>query len=101
MLVDENKNIYITGYGLTSLKKYFSLTTTYSNKNIFTAVEYFKNKTNVVLKPKPSADIYSLGMILYETLTNNKAYRSETISEISKKLNEENFRPKIPPTANK
>lgn len=71
---NENQVIF-TGLGLHSLKKYLSLITGYTNKNIYTAIEHLKDKNNIILKPKKSADIYSFGIILYEMVTRNKHYR--------------------------
>jgi len=43
--------VVITGYGLISFKKYLSLLTGYTNKSMYTAVEYLKDKNKVVIKP--------------------------------------------------
>ena len=75
ILIDEKGKIYLSGFGLQSLKRYFSLTTSYTNKSIFSAIEHFEDKSTIVVKPKKESDIYSFGMILYEVITKNKSYR--------------------------
>lgn len=32
---------------------------------MYTAVEYLKDKNNVILKPQKPADVYSFGVLLY------------------------------------
>lgn len=75
----EKENAYIGGYGLQSLKKYFSLASSYSNKSIFTAAEQFSSKSVIVIKPKKREDVYSFGMILYEAIAKNKDYRQQSL----------------------
>lgn len=74
--VEKNSyKIRFSGYGLRSLKRYFSFISDYSNKNLYTAPEILTDRNAVVLKAKKPADIYSLGMIVYECFTNNLSYR--------------------------
>lgn len=86
----------INGLGLHSFKKYLSLITGYSNKGLYTAVEYLKEKSSVVLKANKPADIYSFGIILYEMITLNRQYRQLPLRDVQIKFAEENFRPKLP-----
>ncbi len=79
-----------------SLKKYLSLTTDYTNKTFYTAVEYLNNRHKVILRPKKPADIYSFGILLYEIVTKNYNYRELDLKEVKQKFCSENFRPKIP-----
>ena len=78
------------------MRKYLSLITGYSNKTIYTAIEHLREKSNVILKPKKPADIYSFGLLLYEIVTRNRQYRQLTLKEVQAKFAEENFRPKLP-----
>lgn len=71
----DNSHIIVNSFGFDSLRKYLSLITGYTNKNIYTAVEHLKDISKIILKPKKSADIYSFGIILYEMITKNRQYR--------------------------
>lgn len=92
----EKEKIILNGCGLHSLRKYLSLITGYTNKSMYTAIEHLRDRNNVILKPKKSADVYSFGVILYEIVTRNRQYRQLTIKEVMAKFAEENFRPKLP-----
>ena len=71
----EGGQVVINGHGLHSMKKYLSLITGYTNKNIYTAVEQLRERNNVIIKPTKEADVYSFGVILYEIVTGNRQYR--------------------------
>ena len=92
----ENGQIVLNGCGLHSMRKYLSLITGYSNKSMFSAVEYLKDKNNVILKPQKPADVYSFGILLYEIITKNRQYRQLSLKEVQARFGEENFRPKLP-----
>jgi hypothetical protein len=78
------------------MRKYLSLITGYTNKSMYSAVEYLKDKNKVILKPQKSADVYSFGILLYEIITKNRQYRKLSLREVQTKFAEENFRPKMP-----
>ena len=78
------------------MRKYLSLITGYTNKTMYTAIEHFRDRNKVILKPQPPADVYSFGIILYEIVTKNRQYRQLTLMEVSLKFAEDNFRPKLP-----
>ena len=63
---------------------------------MFSAVEYLKDKNNVILKPQKPADVYSFGILLYEIITKNRQYRQLSLKEVQARFGEENFRPKLP-----
>jgi serine/threonine protein kinase len=92
----EEGQVVLNGLGLHSLKKYLSLITGYTNKTLYTAVEYLRDKNSVVIKPSKPADIYSFGIILYEMVTMNRQYRQLPFRDVQIKFSEENFRPKLP-----
>lgn len=82
----EKERIILNGCGLHSMKKYLSLITGYTNKTMYTAVEHLRDKNNVILKPKKSADVYSFGLLLYEIVTKNRQYRQLSLKEITAKF---------------
>lgn len=92
----DGDHIIFNGGGFGGLRKYLSLITGYSNKSMYTAPEHMKDRSLVILKPKPESDIYSLGLLLFEIVTSNRQYRSLTLKEIQSKLIDENIRPKLP-----
>lgn len=97
ILFDDESNIFLTGFGMESLKKYLSLTTEYSNITIYTAVELMGSpRQKTISKPSRTADIYSFGIIFYELIANNFKYRTLKPPEIRAKFVQENTRPKIP-----
>lgn len=76
-MYDENDNIFLSGFGMESLKKYLSLTTDYCNITMYTAVELFGSaRQKTISKPTKQADVYSFGIMLYEIMTGNFKYRS-------------------------
>jgi hypothetical protein len=74
--------VFLTGFGMESLKKYLSLTSEYCNIGLYTAVELMgsSSRQRTVTKPLKSADLYSFGMILYEIGSSNFKYRSLSLS---------------------
>lgn len=79
--------MYLTGFGMESLKKYLSLTTEYSNISIYTAVELLgSSRQKTITKPQKEADVYSFGILLYELVSNNFNYRNLTFTEIRNKF---------------
>jgi hypothetical protein len=79
--------VYLTGFGMESLKKYLSLTTEYSNISIYTAVELLgSSRQKTITKPQKEADVYSFGILLYELVSNNFNYRNLTFTEIRNKF---------------
>lgn len=84
----DGSQIVLNGCGLHSLRKYLSLITGYCNKSLYTSTEHLKDRNNVILKPKRSADVYSFGIILYEIITQNRQYRKLTLKEIQAKFAE-------------
>lgn len=86
-MFDDDDNVFLTGFGMESLKKYLSLTTEYSNISMYTAVELFGSaRQKTITKPNKPSDIYSFGIIFYELITGNLKYRSLTLPEIRAKF---------------
>jgi hypothetical protein len=51
-LFDNKKNLFFTGLGLLSFKKYLSLITGYANKSMYSASEILADKNNITIKAK-------------------------------------------------
>lgn len=87
VLFDDDGRVYLTGFGMESLKKYLSLTTDYTNISIYTSVELLgSNRQKTITKPSKAADIYSFGIIFYELVANNFKYRNLKLDEIRNKF---------------
>lgn len=54
----------IIDFGFHNLKTYCSMLTDYRNKDLYTALEFLKQKGKVIKKSTHAGDVYSLGMIL-------------------------------------
>lgn len=52
ILFDNKKNLFFTGLGLLSFKKYLSLITGYTNKSMYSASEILSDKNNITIKAK-------------------------------------------------
>jgi serine/threonine protein kinase len=50
ILFDAQRNLFLTGLGLLSFKKYLSLITGYSNKTMYSATEILADKNNITIK---------------------------------------------------
>jgi serine/threonine protein kinase len=50
ILFDSQRNLFFTGLGLLSFKKYLSLITGYTNKSMYSASEILGDKNNITIK---------------------------------------------------
>lgn len=93
IVVEKNGKIKIIDYGLAKLIDFTSITSTGTQigSPLFMAPEQFKDSKNI----DERADIYALGVVLYNILTNEYPYEATTIEELLNKIYSE---PIIPPT---
>lgn len=92
ILIDENLNIKIIDYGLSKIVDFSSITSTgmQIGSPLYMAPEQLKDSKHIDYR----ADIYALGVILYEMLTKNIPYRATTLPELLMKILNE---PIVPP----
>lgn len=50
----------------------------------------------MVERPTKTADIYALGMVMYELFSGNYEYRALSVQELDSSFRQNEFRPKIP-----
>jgi serine/threonine-protein kinase len=88
-LIDENKNIKITDFGIAMAASQNSMTQTNS---LLGSVHYLSPEQARGSIATPQSDIYSLGIILFELLTGQVPFEGETAVSIALK----HFRDEIP-----
>ena len=92
ILINENKEIKIIDYGLSKVIDFSSITGTGAQigSPLYMSPDQLTDSKHMDYR----ADIYSLGIILYEMVTKNIPYRAQTIPELFMKIISE---PIIPP----
>lgn len=92
IMVDEDLNVKIIDYGLSKIVDFSSITSTGTQigSPLYMSPEQLKDSKHIDYR----ADIYALGIILYEMLTKNIPYRATTLPELLMKILND---PIIPP----
>jgi len=92
IMIDDNLNVKIIDYGLSKIVDFSSITSTGTQigSPLYMAPEQLKDSKHIDYR----ADIYALGVILYEMVTKNIPYRANTLPELLMKILNE---PIIPP----
>ena len=92
IMVDIDHNIKVIDYGLSKIIDFSSITSTgaHIGSPLYMSPEQLKDSKHIDYR----ADIYSLGVILYEMLTKNIPYKAATLPELLLKILNE---PIIPP----
>lgn len=92
IMVDDNLNVKIIDYGLSKIVDFSSITSTGTQigSPLYMSPEQLKDSKHIDYR----ADIYALGVILYELVTRNIPYKANTLPELLMKILNE---PIIPP----
>ncbi len=92
IMIDSERNIKIIDYGLSKIIDFSSITTTGNQigSPLYMSPEQLRDSKHIDYR----ADIYALGIILYEMLTKNIPYSAATLPELLMKILNE---PIIPP----
>lgn len=92
IMIDKELNVKIIDYGLSKIVDFSSITSTgmQIGSPLYMAPEQLKDSKHIDYR----ADIYALGVILYEMLTKNIPYKAATLPELLMKILNE---PIIPP----
>lgn len=92
IMIDDELNIKIIDYGLSKIIDFSSITSTGTQIGslLYMSPEQLKDSKHIDYR----ADIYALGIILYEMLTKNIPYKATTLPELLMKILNE---PVIPP----
>lgn len=80
IMIDNNHNIKIIDYGLSKIIDFSSITSTgtQSGSPLYMSPEQLKDSKHIDYR----ANIYALGIILYEMLTKNIPYKATTLPEL-------------------
>lgn len=92
IMIDGNLNVKIIDYGLSKIIDFSSITSTGTQigSPLYMSPEQLKDSKHIDYR----ADIYALGIILYEMLTKNIPYKAATLPELLMKILND---PIIPP----
>ncbi|MBQ3512241.1 MAG: serine/threonine protein kinase [Lachnospiraceae bacterium] len=92
ILIDDSLNVKIIDYGLSKIVDFSSITSTGTQigSPLYMSPEQLKDSKHIDYR----ADIYALGVILYEMVTKNIPYKATTLPELLMKILNE---PIIPP----
>lgn len=92
IMIDDNLNVKIIDYGLSKIIDFSSITSTGTQigSPLYMPPEQLKDSKHIDYR----ADIYALGIILYEMLTKNIPYKASTLPELLMKILND---PIIPP----
>lgn len=90
ILFDEHNRVFIADLGLNRLKKYAGITLKYCNKSAWSSPELLRERNPTPLKPVPSDDIYSYGVLLWEMLTGQIPFSGASRESLAKEMEEGN-----------
>lgn len=92
IMIDDDLNVKIIDYGLSKIIDFSSITSTGTQigSPLYMSPEQLKDSKNIDYR----ADIYALGVILYEMITRNIPYKAATLPELLMKILNE---PIVPP----
>ena len=92
IMINDNMDVKIIDYGLSKIVDFSSITSTGTQigSPLYMSPEQLKDSKNIDYR----ADIYALGVILYEMITKNIPYKASTLPELLMKILNE---PIIPP----
>lgn len=92
IMIDANLNVKIIDYGLSKIVDFSSITSTGTQigSPLYMSPEQLRDSKHIDYR----ADIYALGVILYEMVTKNIPYKADTLPELLMKILNE---PIIPP----
>lgn len=92
IMIDDNLNVKIIDYGLSKIVDFSSITSTGTQigSPLYMSPEQLRDSKHIDYR----ADIYALGVILYEMVTKNIPYKANTLPELLMKILNE---PIIPP----
>lgn len=92
IMIDDNLNVKIIDYGLSKIIDFSSITSTGTQigSPLYMSPEQLRDSKHIDYR----ADVYALGIILYEMLTKNIPYKASTLPELLMKILNE---PIIPP----
>lgn len=84
IMIDDNLNVKIIDYGLSKIIDFSSITSTGTQigSPLYMSPEQLKDSKHIDYR----ADIYALGIILYEMLTKNIPYKASTLPELLMKI---------------
>jgi len=95
ILFDVLGKVFLCDLLFFSLKKYCAMTLGYKMKSKYTAPEYLSAPGNALKNIKPSADIYSLGIIFWEIFHEKEAFLGIPHPNLIKYICDDKQRPKI------
>jgi serine/threonine protein kinase len=93
MLITNDRKLKITDFGISRALN--SINPNERNSIIWGSPLYYSPEQANGMAPSPSSDVYSLGIILYEILTNELPFRGSSSEELSQKHREV---PPVPPS---
>ena len=95
VLLESNKIVMISDFGLERMKKFAGLMTGYCNKSGWTSPEQLLAEGPVATQVRESDDVYSFGVILWELLTSRLPFPDLPPEDIKHVVAELNNRPEL------
>ena len=96
IMIGFNRQPCIADLGFYKVKKYAAILFSYTTKSSWSSPEILKDKRLIPTKTYEENDIYSLGMIFWEILTQSEPFHGYSLKQLEEKVVTEGLRPMIP-----
>ncbi|CAG9326369.1 unnamed protein product [Blepharisma stoltei] len=95
LVLDSQQKVKISDLGLEKIKKYAGVVISYQNKNAWSSPELLREASRTCVRAKPTDDIYSFGVIVWEIITEEIPYEGLNYSKMQQSVGHEGATPII------
>lgn len=96
VLLDSSCRAWVSDWGFTQLKKFAGVATGYCNKTAWSSPEVLRCQGNTVTAVKASDDVYSFGVLLWESFTEQVPFPGLSLRQLQHVVARSGYRPQIP-----
>ena len=96
VLLDSSRRAWVSDWGFTQLKKFAGVASGYCNKTAWSSPEVLRSQGSTVTAARPSDDVYSFGVLLWESFTEQVPFPGLSLRQLQHVVARSGYRPQIP-----